>query len=303
MITCNLMGGLGNQLFQIFTTISLSMKTTNSFIFSDTYILDNGKRHTYWDTLLFRLKPFLRPFVNVFVKDNGTVNIFVKDNGFDRNLTILKEHGFEYNNIPLHKLMGADTCLHGYFQSYKYFDDTFPSIYRMLHIEEQKKSVALLLGDIEFGHKEFGNNTISLHFRLGDYKALPHVYPILTMAYYEKAIELICKKTMNNKFTIFYFCEDDDLMDVLQIVDLLKDQYKECNFIRCPIHLKDWEQVLLMSSCSHNVIANSTFSWWGAYLNRYKNKIVCYPDVWFQEAVGYNTKDLCPSDWFQVKNV
>jgi hypothetical protein len=289
------MGGLGNQLFQIFTTISLSMKTTNSFIFSDTYILDNGKRHTYWDTLLFRLKPFLRPFV----KDNS-VNIFVKDNGFDRKLTILKEDGFEYNNIPPHKLMGDDTCLHGYFQSYKYFDDTFPSIYRMLHIEEQKKNVAL---DKEFGHKEFGNNTISLHFRLGDYKALPHVYPILTRTYYEKAIELICKQTMNNKFTIIYFCEDDDLMDVLQIVDSLKDQYKECNFIRCPTHLKDWEQVLLMSCCSHNVIANSTFSWWGAYLNMYKNKIVCYPDVWFQEAVGYNTKDLYPSDWFQVKNV
>ena len=157
MITCNLMGGLGNQLFQIFTTISLSMKTTNSFIFSDTYILDNGKRHTYWDTLLFRLKPFLRPFV----KDNS-VNIFVKDNGFDRKLTILKEDGFEYNNIPPHKLMGDDTCLHGYFQSYKYFDDTFPSIYRMLHIEEQKKNVAL---DKEFGHKEFGNNKARWYYR------------------------------------------------------------------------------------------------------------------------------------------
>ena len=102
------MGGLGNQLFQIFTTISLSMKTTNSFVFSDIKVLDNGKRHTYWDTILFRLKPFLRPFF--------------------RKMTIFREEGFEYNIIPLHKLMGADTCLHGYFQSYKYFNDIFPNI-------------------------------------------------------------------------------------------------------------------------------------------------------------------------------
>lgn len=123
-----------------------SMKTTNSFVFSDIKVLDNGKRHTYWDTFLFRLKPFLRPFY--------------------RKLAILKEQGFEYNNIPLHTLMGADTCLYGYFQSYKYFDDVFPTIYRMLHIEEQKNK---LLNT----HNNIVNkldNSISIHFRLGDYK-------------------------------------------------------------------------------------------------------------------------------------
>ena len=77
MITCNLMGGLGNQLFQIFTTISLSIKTTNSFIFSNTETLDNGKRHTYWDTILFRLKPFLRPFFHKMniLKEQGESSI------------------------------------------------------------------------------------------------------------------------------------------------------------------------------------------------------------------------------------
>ena len=62
MITCNLMGGLGNQLFQIFTTISLSLNSSNQFFFLNTKLLDNGKRHTYWDTIFFKLIPFLNPY-------------------------------------------------------------------------------------------------------------------------------------------------------------------------------------------------------------------------------------------------
>ena len=313
MITCNLMGGLGNQLFQIFTTISLSIKTTNSFIFSNTETLDNGKRHTYWDTILFRLKPFLRPFFH--------------------KMNILKEQGFEYNNIHLHNLMGADTCLYGYFQSYKYFDDTFDSIYRMLQIEKQKETlISSLVNPIFTNHKENSlENTISIHFRLGDYKGLSHIYPILERSYYETAINLIIhkfsfntplkgaemngglepllceysirkgvKQTGNTNFNILFFCEDDDLLDVLEIVNSLKAQFNMCEFIRCPENLKDWEQLLLMSCCRHNVIANSSFSWWGAYLNTHKDKIVCCPDIWFKEATGHNTTDLCPNDWFHI---
>jgi hypothetical protein len=286
------MGGLGNQLFQIFTTISLSIKTTNSFVFTNALLLDNGKRHTYWDTLLFKLKPFLREIH--FIRETNSV--FIKDSGFNRMFTIFKENGFQYNNIPLYKLMGADTYLHGYFQSSKYFDSTFQTIYRMLNIHEQKKSVVYSLGDIVLDLE----NTISVHFRLGDYKFLSHVYPILELSYYEKAFNQIIKKTGKSKFNVFYFCEDNDLMDVLKIVNSLKERFVECSFIRCPEHLKDWEQLLLMSSCRHNIIANSTFSWWGAYLNTHEDKIVCYPNIWFQQAIGHNTEDLCPDDWLRI---
>ena len=282
MITCNLMGGLGNQLFQIFTTISLSIKTTNSFIFANTETVDNGYRQTYWDTILFRLKPFLRPFFN--------------------KMNILKEQGFEYNNIQLHNLMGVDTCLYGYFQSYKYFDDTFVSIYNMLQIEKQKENIiSSLANHIFINNKENGlENTISIHFRLGDYKNVSHIFPILEQSYYETSINLIIKNTKNTDFTILFFCEDNDLLDVLQIVNSLRTQFTMCTFIRCPENLKDWQQLLLMSCCRHNVIANSTFSWWGAYLNTHKDKIVCCPNIWFKEAAGHNTRDLCPNDWFHI---
>jgi hypothetical protein len=292
MITCNLMGGLGNQLFQIFTTISFSIKTTNNFFFSNIIVLDGGYRHTYWETLLFKLKPFLRE-IHIIKETNS---IFIKDSGFNRILTIFKENGFQYNNIPLYKLMGQDTYLQGYFQSYKYFDSTFPTIYRMLNIQEQKKNVICSLGDIGLELK----NTISIHFRLGDYKILSHVYPILELSYYEKAFNKIIQKTGNTKFNVIYFCEDKDLIDVLQIINSLKEKFVGCTFIRCPEHLKDWEQLLLMSSCKHNIIANSTFSWWGAYLNNHEDKIVCYPNTWFQETIKNNTEDLFPNEWLRI---
>jgi hypothetical protein len=116
----------------------------------------------------------------------------------------------------------------------------------------------------------------------------------------ESSIQKGVKQTGNTDFTILFFCEDDDLLDVLEIVNSLKAQFNMCEFIRCPENLKDWEQLLLMSCCRHNVIANSSFSWWGAYLNTHKDKIVCCPDIWFKEATRHNTTDLCPNHWFHI---
>jgi hypothetical protein len=65
--------------------------------------------------------------------------------------------------------------------------------------------------------------------------------------------------------------------------------------------LADWEQLLLMSCCHHNIIANSTFSWWAAYFNSWKDKIVCYPSVWFGNIANHDTKDLCPEEWIKIQ--
>ena len=127
MITCNLMGGLGNQLFQIFTTISNAINIKSRFAFIDLDKLGGGQtivRPTYWDNFLMRLKPF-------------TTKNFPQ-------MVVVKEKGFTYNFIDLQKYNNSNqtaVCLYGYFQSYKYFAENFYTICRMIGLEDIKKSV------------------------------------------------------------------------------------------------------------------------------------------------------------------
>ena len=100
--------------------------------------------------------------------------------------------------------------------------------------------------------------------------------------------------------SILYFCEDDDFNDVLQIIIQLQHIYTDLIFERAENTLSDWQQLLLMSLCKDNIIANSTFSWWAAYFNPNPCKTVCYPETWFHSVAGNNTLDLCPEDWTAI---
>ena len=288
MLTCNLMGGLGNQLFQIFATITYAVKSQNIFKFYDVDTLGSGTttvRNTYWNTFFHSLKPFL-------TKEFPT-------------LDIVKVPTFHYTELSAISLINRDTCLIGYFQSYKYFDSYFALIYRLLKIEDMKPKV---LERAELT-EDFLKNCISMHFRLGDYKNIQNVYPLLKHDYYEKALNHIHQYAPNYR-NVLFFCEDKDFEDVKKMIKKMKrnvdknryatDAEEKYRFIRCKNELEDWEQMLLMSMCGHNIIANSTFSWWGAYFNNYLNKIVCYPSVWFSPFEKHDTKDLFPPEWIKI---
>jgi hypothetical protein len=108
-----------------------------------------------------------------------------------------------------------------------------------------------------------------------------------------------------NSYVILYFCEDDDCQDVQEIINAIKEEFPLISFERAGENnekIEDWQQMILMSCCQHNIIANSTFSWWSAYLNMNPKKIVCYPYKWFGNKLqGNNTIDLCPDTWSKIK--
>ena len=84
-------------------------------------------------------------------------------------------------------------------------------------------------------------------------------------------------------------------------INKLQNDFPNYTFERKYSHLEDWEQMLLMSMCYHNIIANSSFSWWSAYFNSNINKIVCYPSVWFADKANIDTSDLCPKRWKKIQ--
>ena len=280
MITCNLMGGLGNQIFQIFATISYGIKSGNQFKFLALHKLGGGsttKRYTFWESFFSNLKPFLISELPL-------------------NVEVIRENGFPYDNISVSKLVKKDIMLYGYFQSYKYFQNNYHIICRVIGLEKMKE---ILLQKVNFSN-EYLNNTIAMHFRIGDYKKVQHFHPLATYNFYERALSHIQLLNLNTNFNIMYFCEDDDIEDVLVTVNKLSSKFPNFTFIRGESSLQDWEQMLLMSCCHHNIIANSSFSWWSAYFNSNNDKIVCYPSVWFGETANIDTKDLCPAKWVKI---
>lgn len=279
MITCNLMGGLGNQLFQIFTTISYAMQTKKKFVFLKTDSLGIGmttKRDTYWNNLLNKLTPFLT--------QQQTNSVFIRENNFRYN-DVLSQIIEQTNN---------NVCLFGFFQSYKYFESNYNTICRLINIDKQKE---LILESYNTNNNL--ENTISIHFRLGDYKKHQNYHPIMDFEYYKKAMSYIINKDSceNN---VLFFCEDEDVHDVTITINKLQLVFPNVTFSRANNLLKDWEQMLLMSCCKHNIIANSSFSWWGAYFNQNPKKIVCYPSLWFGPQAKHDTQDLCPHDWNKI---
>ena len=271
-ITCNLMGGLGNQLFQIFATMAHAIYTNQPVVFLRQEQL--GTRFTAWNTLLKGLQPIL---VSTLPSD----------------MLVVREPEFPYNRLPY--IPSKNISFFGYFQSEKYFKPCYQHIYNMCGIGLRRDELKERLPAYEFSM-----TTVSLHFRIGDYKKVQHYHPIMTLEYYANALAHIRGKVAG-PLKVVYFCEDVDLVDVLVVVNKLQPKFPEYTFVRCIDGLADWEQMLYMSFCSHNIIANSTFSWWGAYFNPNTEKVVCYPSVWFGPAANSDVRDLCPSEWVRLE--
>jgi len=271
MISCVLMGGLGNQLFQIFATIAYALENNKPFAFIYTEYLGGVgqtiKRKTYWDSFLLSLKIFTHKTIH--------------------QMPIQKEKGFEYSKLdPVGE--ENDLMLFGYFQSYRYFDSYFQTICRLIKLDKIKLEL--------MRNYSCDCNHISMHFRLGDYKDLADYHPVLDYIYYEKALEFIVSST--DKRCVLYFCEEQDNEDVQKTIEKLKIQFSKVTFTKANDSLSDWEQMIMMSCCKYNIIANSSFSWWAAFLNQSPDKEVCYPEKWFGSKNEHlNTRDMFPDKW------
>jgi hypothetical protein len=271
MHTIFLEGGLGNQLFMTFTVLGHAMKHKTPFFFEDRAITTGTRTKTYWDTFLKTLSIFRQKLEAKYA---------------------YREPGHHYNEIPSFP-DNAVIRLHGYFQSYKYFHEYRDSIFKSIELERQKDRLVLKLSERDW------DNTISMHFRIGDYKNLPQYHPIQPIEYYTKAL---ANFEDDSKWTVLYFCEEQDVDEVNMKINILREQYPKLTFERMKEKLEDWEEMLAMSLCRHHIIANSSFSYFGAYFNTREEVQVYYPSLWLGPALSHKRiDDMCPPNWTQIR--
>ena len=285
IVTSYLMGGLGNQLFQIFTTLSYGFEHKKKIVlpYADTSP-GSVVRYTFWNNLL-------QPLI-IFTTKNKTHKM--TNEQLMAIKQIYREPCHEFKQIP--HFITNDLLLYGYFQSYLYFDTHFDTICNLIRLKKQKT----IIHEKYISYYSNVNNEIcSMHFRIGDYKNIQDCHPLMDIDYYKDAIKEVDENRKICK--ILYFCEKQDNHIVYPMIIELQTLYQHIDFVKVDDEIPDWEQMLLMSLCNHNIIANSSFSWWGAYFNQYSNKIVCYPFQWFGPKLSdKDVSTMFPRDWLKI---
>lgn len=191
------------------------------------------------------------------------------------NIKIYEEPEFTFHPIPYKE--NQDLLIKGYFQSYKYLNRE-----KVLQLYPCPISVKL---DIE---KRFGNilsqhTVVSINVRRGDYLKLPHRHPFVGKRFLERAMLWFGDK-------VHYIISSDD-------IEWCKTHFKQFDNVHYLTNSYPLLDLYIQTACHHNIISNSSFSWWGAYLNNHPQKIVIAPHRWFGMSTNINTQDLLPPEW------
>jgi len=270
MIYCNIKGGLGNMLFQIVATKSMAkdLNTDCSIPNLNEYLVFLNEETTHNPILTHSLEymEYLDLFKNI--KTVGPEN---------KNIPV---HRFPFNYVNYSLPTNSDFFIDGFFQSEKYFVHNRAAILEWMKIPTKiNEIIKEKYSDI------LTKNATSIHVRRGDYLKFPDYHFVQTLDYFMNGVEFL--KSHTDVFVVF----SDD-------IQWCKDNFKMDNVIFVE-NEKDYVELYLMSLCKHNVTSNSSFSWWGAWLNDNSNKIVVGPRNWFGPRCGEPTFDILPNNWIK----
>lgn len=257
-------GGLGNQLFMIFTCISKAIDERRDFSIFPIY--NNSIRSYYFTSILKSLLFKVAP------------NIPSND--------VYKEPSFLYQEIPDNLKV-----IRGYFQSPKYFHHNRDNIMNILGFNEFKQRF------------NFDFKAVAIHLRFGDMSFNRGNHAILKKEYFIKALLTLINKINPEEYRFIIFGEknDDEIInDYLKNFNRFFDIKFE-KFYDIYEGICDWKELLYMSSCEHFIIANSTYSWFGAYLSNNTQKNIICPTEWFGVNNQNNSlEDLFMDDWIKI---
>ena len=256
-ISCNLMGGLGNQLFQAAHAVAQGITHNREVVFvPKSWTPMQGRQTENYINNIFRNLKFV---------DNI--------DGFEK----VGEGPFEYSEVLVKE---NNTVFDGYFQSSKNFSPHYDAIRNIFSPTEE------FIHEMFEKHPELNqDNTLSIHIRRGDCFMNPDIHPIATEKYVERAVNEVGEHSH-----VFIFSDDKEWV---------KEKLKFTNVTY--VEDEDYREMWLMSLCKNNIIVNSTFSWWGSFLNKNPNKKVVAPSMWFGPRGPRNYSDLYEPYWKLVE--
>lgn len=272
MIIVKLLGGVGNQLFQYASARAISIRAGLEFKLDITEFDD------------YKLRKYELGNFNIqenIASVSEIVCMLKRKRLFQQNY--FKEKNSKF--MPELLKIKHPAYLEGYFQSEKYFKD----IEQIIRQELTFKDLDLIQNKNSLELRQ--QNSVSIHVRCGDYindSENAKIYNICTMQYYQRAIKYIQEHVENPVFYVF----SDDIAWVVK-------NFKPDVEVKV-LNTANWQDdFYFMQNCKHNIIANSSFSWWSAWLNQNPDKIVIAPDKWFNVS-KLNYKSIVPNDWAKV---
>ena len=291
MVTVLLSGGLGNQMFQYAAAKSLAIRL-NTTLSVDLY------------TFLKNTQATVRPYeLGIFNIEDVVETSSLKAKAVTKARPFIQKHRSFFQRLgvftdtyailyqPTFEALTGDVIMSGYFQNESYFNN-IPELLR----KDFSFKYPLTGKNKDIAGQVSENQSIAVHIRRGDYlnKNSQSNFAILEKDYYEKAINYISAHVKNPKF--YVFSED---------FDWIKDNL---NFKEFPVTFIDWNKgkdsyidMQLMSLCKHNIIANSSFSWWSAWLNNNEEKRVIAPERWFVDEQKNKLLDcFYPQGWIKI---
>ena len=289
MIVSNIIGGLGNQMFQYAAGRALSLERGQMLRLDVSgfagYALHQGfeLQRVFDCPVEIASEADVRRILG-WQFSSGIRRILVRPS-----LAVIRRDGFvvepHFQYWPEIKHVPRDCYLVGYWQSEKYFCEV-ASVIRA----DFTFKVPLVKRNAELAEQIGNVNAVSLHVRRGDYAKNPKTkatHGLCPLEYYQSAIQYVVERIDQPSFFIF----SDD---VPWVMENLKIDFP-CRYVDHNQGAESYNDMRLMSLCRHHIIANSSFSWWGAWLNPDPEKIVVAPKKWF--ANNNEVNDLIPQGW------
>ncbi|HBH71687.1 MAG: Glycosyl transferase family 11 [Parcubacteria group bacterium GW2011_GWC1_42_11] len=296
MIIAKATGGLGNQLFQYALGRHLALlnndtlKMEANYYINSSFVYTLGRFNTHQE--ITKEEDYLRAGLPNIGDASFYGRIKRKIFRISEGLKPIHKKKFitepDFTFCPEILNVRSSCYLSGVWQSEKYFKNIEDTIRKEITLRNEPSSEVK-----NWIAKTSESNSVSIHIRRGDYVDNPRInkfHGVCPIEYYTNAIDCISQSIHNPTFYVFS-------NDIEWAKNNLRVSYP-IFFVSDKI-IPDHEELIIMSNCKHNIIANSTFSWWGAWLNVNQDKIVIAPQKWFTGS-DTNTKDLIPEAWVRI---